>query len=178
MSHFLNQLPTFLHKVQLLHRSPFLFTVCFFACTCCCPWCLFASVIKRHHSATCTKATSEKIFQACLHSSAKSPASESVLTASSPVEGLPPLPSVPFSDLDVPIGPRKGKRSCTDHLILILFHMIILLSLFSSVSLVFILCIFTQVVWGGYIGTYLKAGYGWGDGCSYFLKNLGVSLCI
>ena len=44
-------------------------------------------------------------------------ASEPVPTASSPVEGPPPQPSVPSSDFDVPIGPRKGKRSCTDHLI-------------------------------------------------------------
>ena len=47
----------------------------------------------------------------------KVPASEPVPTIPSPIDG-PPLPSASPSDLDIPIAPRKGKRSCTDHLIL------------------------------------------------------------
>ena len=45
----------------------------------------------------------------------KVPAFESVPTASFPVEGLPPQPSVFSSDFDVPIAIRKGKWSCIDH---------------------------------------------------------------
>ena len=46
----------------------------------------------------------------------KVPASEPVPTNPSPVDGPPP-PSASPSDLDIPITLRKGKRSCTDHLI-------------------------------------------------------------
>ena len=33
------------------------------------------------------------------------------------MEDLPPQPSVPSSNFDVPIALRKAKQSCTDHLI-------------------------------------------------------------
>jgi len=62
----------------------------------------------------------------------KVPTSEPVLADSSPVEGPPSQPSAPFFDLDVPIALRKGKWSCTDHPISILFHMIVLIPLFAS----------------------------------------------
>ena len=45
----------------------------------------------------------------------KVPASEPVPAIPSPVDGPPP--SISPSDLDIPITLRKGKQSCTDHLI-------------------------------------------------------------
>jgi len=47
----------------------------------------------------------------------KVPASEHVPANPSLVDGPPPLPSAFPSNLDIPIALRKGKRSCTDHLI-------------------------------------------------------------
>jgi len=44
-------------------------------------------------------------------------ASESVLVNPSPIDGPPTEPSAPPSDLDVLIGLRIGKWSCTDHIL-------------------------------------------------------------
>ena len=45
----------------------------------------------------------------------KVPTSEPVPAIPSPVDGPPPLPSAPPSDLDILIAFRKDKRSCIDH---------------------------------------------------------------
>ena len=49
------------------------------------------------------KSPRKKDFRHVYTHQQKVPASEPVSAASSPVEGPPPQPSVPFSDLDVPI---------------------------------------------------------------------------
>ena len=116
-------------------RVYFSFTVCSFACICCCSWYLFANVIKRYYNATCTKATSGKRFQTCLYSSAKSSClwTGSGLLLSSgrstllsrqhlPLILMFLLPSAKINDFVLII------------LSLILFHMIVLLSLFTSLS--------------------------------------------
>ena len=70
----------------------------------------------------------------------------------------------------------KVKSPVLTILFAILFPMIVLIPLF--ISLPFIFYIYTQVIWGGYIGTCLEAGHGWGDVCSCFSKNLGVDLAL
>jgi len=47
----------------------------------------------------------------------KVPTSEPVSASPSPVDGSSPQQSTSLSDLNIPIALRKGKRSCTDHLI-------------------------------------------------------------
>jgi len=114
-------------------RVYFTFTICFFACTYCCLWCLFASVIKRYCSTTCTKASSEKTFRHVLHLSVKSfdlwadsgrllsnGRSHLLRHLHFPLILMLLLPSAKVSGLILII------------LSLILFHMIILLSLFAS----------------------------------------------
>ena len=59
----------------------------------------------------------EKDFRHVYTNRQKVLASEPVQAASSSVKGLHPRPSVPSSDFDIPIALRKGKWSCTDHLI-------------------------------------------------------------
>ena len=84
-------------------------TICSFASTCFCLWCLFASVTGRHYNATCTKASSEKDFRHIYTHQQKIPGSELVQADSTPVEGSSPKLSAPPSDLDVPIAIHKGK---------------------------------------------------------------------
>jgi len=87
----------------------------------------------------------EKDFRHVYTYQQKVPASEPVPVASSLMEGPPSQPSVLFSDFDVLIALRKGKRSCTDHPIshfvsydrLTLFFRQFALSL-SSLSLSFV----------------------------------------
>ena len=58
----------------------------------------------------------------------------------------------------------------------ILFFMIVLI-LFLLVCPVFVFYIYTQVIWGCYIGTCLKTSYGWRNEWSCFSTNLGVRFC-
>ena len=88
----------------------------------------------------------------------KVPSCELVPANPSPVEGPPPL-STSTSDLDIPVALQKGKRSCTDHTILNFVSYDHFNLTFCQFAL-FCLRVYTQVLYRGFIGTCLEAGYG------------------
>ena len=86
--------------------------------------------------------------------------SEPVPANPSLVNGPPPSPSVSPSNLDILIALRKGKRSCTDHPILNSVSYDHLSLTFCPVCPIFVFGVYTQVLYRGFIGTCLEAGYG------------------
>jgi len=153
------------------------FTICSVISTLFCSW-ISSSVSPEDTTKRPTpKPSQEKDFRRVYTHRQKVPVSEPVPTDSSPEEGPPPQPSAPLSDLDVPIALRKCKRFCTVHLFPNLFSMIVLIHLFASLPCLCLLYLSLEVIWGGYIGTYLKASNGWRDEWSCFSRNLGVGLC-
>jgi len=97
----------------------------------------------------------------------KVPAAELVLDNPPLVDGLPTPPSASPSDLDIPIVLRKGRRSCTNHFILNFISYDHLNLTFRQFAL-FVFWVYTQVLYRGFIGTYLETCNGWEDGSSYF----------
>jgi len=70
----------------------------------------------------------------------KVPASESVPADSSPVEGSPPQPSAPSSDLNVPLPSAK----VNDHVLIIVFLILFpMISFFSPICHVFVFCLYS-----------------------------------
>jgi len=78
----------------------------------------------------------------------------------SPVDVPPPPPSTSPSDLDISITLQKDKRSCTDHPILNFVSYDHLNPIFRQFALFLSSEFYIQVLYRGFIGTYLEAGYG------------------
>ena len=134
-------------------------------------WCSCVNVTVDMDKATYTNTTSG------VHSTAKSSCPSICpgrLLSSPVVDPSSQQSSTPFNQ-DIPIALRKGKQSCINHpisycLLWLSYHL-------SPVCLVFIFYIYTQVLWGCYIDSCLKAGHGWGDWYSCFSRYMGVSFC-
>jgi len=140
----LNPFRTSLHKVHLLHRSLSLFHVCSIATHAPARVPDVSSPVSPVDTTEVSAPKSLQDFRYVYTHRPKFHVSESVLTDSSPVEGPPPQPSAPSSNLDVPIALRSAKVNGPVLIFLfpISFLMIILVPLFASLLCLYLLSLF------------------------------------